>query len=84
MSTVKSCRADCWTHNTRNISYSLLYVFFYNYYFYMFHRYVLDINEEVFVWAGNESSGSHKFVAMQKAEELLGKTARLRGVSILT
>lgn len=35
------------------------------------HTYILDINEEVFVWAGMESSGKHKFVAMQKAEETM-------------
>ena len=39
------------------------------------HTYVLDIHEEVFVWAGMESSGEHKFVAMQRAEELIKERA---------
>jgi hypothetical protein len=35
------------------------------------HAYVLDINHEVFVWAGMEASGTHKFAGMQQAEDLI-------------
>jgi hypothetical protein len=35
------------------------------------HAFVLDINHEVFVWAGMQASGAHKFAGMQRAEELI-------------